>query len=344
MKTFNSEFIDNKQHLGISSLAYSIIESDFRRFEYSETIKSLNNFINRIIRNCHSIPFDFYPCNLQTIYEQETRLNKSNTEITQLINEKYKDYPCNNIKEKVNKSFTIVKSLYVQLASLTNSYISDYFDNRVGKYINAVLEEYATLPFSKRETIIFIDTITRLNECISLHTTCSIHHSNGNQYYFIPYRIVTDNMGMYYYVVGKSLQCDKNYPIVEKLCSFRIDRIAVSYSNKQLSLSSGEKETLDSCISTGDIEYLLEEKKEFIVVFSEEGFDMYKRVFAKRPQYISLSQNKQTNEIICTYKCTEFQFKNYFLQFGSLINNIKPDSMKKSFIEFYKQAYNNLQK
>ncbi|MCR5836040.1 MAG: WYL domain-containing protein [Lachnospiraceae bacterium] len=342
MKTFDSDFSDNKQHIGISPLAYSIIESDFRRFEYSETIKSFNGFLNRIIQNCHYLPFDFYPCNLQAIYEREIKLNKNNFEISNLIVKKYKDYPCNNIEEKVNTSFTIVKSLYILLTSLSNSHTSDFFNNRVGKYINSILEEYASLPFSKRETIIFIDSITELNECISSGATRNITHANGNQFYFIPYKIATDNMGMYYYVIGKSLPYDCNHPSTEKLCSFRIDRITVGYSNKQLSLSYDDKKALDTCIRNGDIEYLLDEKKEFTVVFSPKGYNMYKSIFAKRPQYTSISKKEQTNEIICTFNCTEYQFENYFKPFGSLINDIKPDSMKKKFIEFYKEAYEKL--
>ncbi len=342
MKTFDSEFSENKQHIGISSLAYSIITSDFRRFEYSNQIKSINDFINKIIQNCHSLPFDFYPCNLQTIYEQEAAVHKTKAEISAIIDEKYQSYPCNSIEEKVNKTFTIIKSLHAQLISLSGSYIAEYYNNRVGKYINSILEEYAALPFSKRETIIFIDTITELKDSISTKRTKCITHSNGTQYYFIPYKIVTDNMGMYYYVIGKSLPYNPNFQQEERLCSFRIDRISVGYSNKQLSLSFEEKKTLDDCLRNGDVEYLLGEKTVFEVTFSEAGFQLYKDIFAKRPQYITKSEDNQTKDVTCTFECTERQFKNYFLPFGSVIKDIKPDAMKDTFVEFYQRSYENL--
>lgn len=98
----------------------------------------------------------------------------------------------------------------------------DTYYKRIGPYFKAVIEEYARLPYIKRESIFqreIIQTIDAVLNRPKRHCAIKLTLRNGRQHLVIPYHIVTDIRSLYHYLVA--IPCGEN----AQWMSFRISNI-----------------------------------------------------------------------------------------------------------------------
>lgn len=217
-----------------------------------------------------------------------------------------------------------------------NDYNEEKNYSSVNKYLITLIEEYARLPYVKRELIYFKETIDTIKIAIELHKQLVVLARNSETYYVIPYKIMTDPLSMANYLVGYSYQkgdTRKN----SKICSFRISRICnvkIMYS-KEASISKIDKQELESAIEQRGVMFLFASSADNIVVrLSDKGKTLLNTIIHMRPPILSIDNN------VYTFSCSIKQAHNYFFNFGAEAEILSPASLREQVKEQFIDAVN----
>ncbi len=221
---------------------------------------------------------------------------------------------------------------------------SDYFDKEdyssAGKYIKALLEDYARQQFSIRERIIFHHTFNVINNCISSNSLLKLVYKSRDDVKSIlkikPYGILTDKLNGYHYCVGLLYDTQVDMP---PLFSLRISRIC---SVRQLSQTSRikpkEKAYIESQIKNSGVAYIQGTTNECEIELTPKGEKLYRSILHLRPRYKELPQPGSNGNMIYIFDCTDEQIRNYFFQFGKEAKITKPKYLKEEFFARFSDA------
>lgn len=209
-----------------------------------------------------------------------------------------------------------------------------YYGNNMSRYMKAVIEEYATLPFVERERIYYKENIDALMKgCLCKIKVTSSGSSRNGAIEFKPYFVEPDEKGLYNYIAGYKHENGKWKIDSIKLRSIKDDDIT-TYA--EFARTKRSEETLRKAIDEYQIEYLSSFEKStkkvpIIVEFTEKGEEMYKqRILHMRPLYT------ERDGRVYTFECSEYQAENYFFRLGKEVKIISPVSLaKKMQKKFY---------
>ena len=217
---FDSPNGEQKLHLNLSEYAWGIIREDMHSFEQNP---HLATFLNRVFLQYRSMASasisqacsewkEAFQVGLTD--EQMERLLACHKKRLLEVVEGYPSGP--GVKFRLNNRN--YEALFVD-----NCPEAAYY-SRAGKYVKAVLEEYARQTALRREEIYFWQEISAIREHLKNHTRLLIYSWNGRTYEVKPYGVLSDNRSMYHYLVG--LSKSQSYPGAEfKVTSYRISRI-----------------------------------------------------------------------------------------------------------------------
>ena len=200
---------------------------------------------------------------------------------------------------------------------------------RPGRYFRAVLEEYAHLPGSEREKILYKLMYNNLKEHLiksfykAKPVLIEVYSSNYNgelkrsRYLFYPYKILPDKKLMRNYVVGLSKtvgtdQAFSQYPLrLSNICSIK------SAPKKTDTLSTDELKKkisdIDKKLKKVDVPFINSTFHDNLQVrFTETGLGLLHRVQYKRPPFDYSTEDDH----ICLFHCTEDELFNYITVFG----------------------------
>ena len=154
--------IDQKQHINLSREAWKIIDEDIQNF-YIETRPNLSGFLNRVFENFYEEAQASISYRMDQLYDmieatfEDALFNQYDDDIKQdvmnriisvkerFLLEKVKEYP-----KGEGRKFRINNQ---NLTILEESIDDTYYNGSAGLYLKALFEEYARLPYSKREQI-----------------------------------------------------------------------------------------------------------------------------------------------------------------------------------------------
>lgn len=219
-----------------------------------------------------------------------------------------------------------------------------------GNYIKAIIEDYASRSFYKREEIYFRDIyeLTRSKLLISAENrplmTIRVKNTSGSLQDFRVklYSMSSDSDSPYHYLLTLSR------PVTDtkadyKPAVFRLSRIVKLYDTP--SYGSGkitvkENKALTEAINQKGIPYLLDDTNEYKIRLTPQGVKMFRSILHLRPvaddsRTTTDKAGSQTMYFICTYR----QIENYFFKFGKEAKLLSPKEDAARFKEAYLAAY-----
>ena len=359
------------QNINLSESASIVIEEDMRNF-YDIKV-NYSGFLNQIFTNFYqqanaTISLRYVECitKLEKIYKTKEFENIDKSIIKQFISRYARSY----VKELMDKvssypkgpkgsseKFRINK---INCDILRELDFADYYDNKIGKYLKAVFEEYTLLPKHIREQIFFKETYDTITNAIDKKKKIKIALNEKispsgeklpqQKYLFAPHSIVQDSTKSFNYLVGYSEKINdiysvdeygntrKSSEVEEKMIScIRLSNI--SHASMQVSMSRGLSKNdialLEEALNERTAMFLTNDVIDIKVKFTDKGLDSLKRQIYMRPHMFEVSS---TDPNLYTFKCTKMQAIFYFFKFGWDATIIEPVSLKEEMFKRYNRS------
>lgn len=343
---------ENKQRITLSTFAFDILQNDCSVFDASPAkgdSRIVSSFLCRIFLNYREQAAASV-CNTLNKADKEYRNTLANVPesaqkeeiISALLAEK------RAALMKTVKSLTESKAVPLQirlnrqvmelLASDDGQQEGRFYDDRIGMYLKAVLEEYCGLPYVQREQVYFQELIQTTQSAIlaKQQLKLEMHQPSdpGRKTVRVkPLCIQQDTARQYNYLAGM-LSFDNGSswaPGSIRLTSVKHFRQLCEHSF----LSQADRETIESGIQHRGIQYLSSQTgiETIVVHLTEKGRQLYTRILNQRP-----TLTKKQNDDLYEFQCTAFQAENYFFRFGQEAVIIQPESLKETLRKRYEAA------
>lgn len=326
----------NKQHLSLSQHAYSIMQSDMAAFR----VDKKSAFLNQLFANYREEAEA--SISLRVIQKQrelgslldkiETNSRQQAIEILlQQYKQRLQDKVKNPVKE-VSFKFRINKQNSAYLTEDSSCMEQEYYD-RVGAYIRALVEEYASKPYLQRERIWMQQLFDDIEAAIKGQQLLQVQLDTGQQYRVKPFRVTTDRLSMYHYIVGLAVPADattETYACFSHRIS-TITKLKVTRARSFISEAQAKhlsEELLRRGAPFMDASVLLVE-----VRFTSEGERKFRRILHMRPD-VSIQKGDGVYSFYCTLRQAEY----YFFKFGADVQILAPVSLAMQFCDMYEKA------
>lgn len=296
---------ESKIYIKISSNTFHILRNDSECFiepiRPSNTQRISATVINRIIHG--------YDVDAKTV---EQICTEKNDECTFYI--------------KLDKSSTeIMKTVDGETASRYEGFAS--------RYISALMEKYASLPYVEREKVFFSDYIKKVYAAKEAGELLLISYK-GRSVRVIPYCVRMDEWSSYNYLIG--YDADNT----DKLVNFRIAYISSLNSRKNSKegyyitpeMENNILQKIDEC----GIQFITGKPIEIKVRLTSYGKSLYDHIVFMRP---AIYKMPEPNDNEYTFFCTELQAENYFRRLYYHAEITSPKSLRKIFQKEARKLY-----
>lgn len=331
---------EHKIRIPLSRHAYITMLSDMSIFD----LPIQANFINRIIMNYKD----------DAIASLSTHLKHKHAEYQELFASSDIDPSLlglvidHMLLDEKNKASLKIAS-YLQNKEITKLYHinnenmefltqefddSEYYRQRPGSYVKALLEEYSQLSFIEREKIVLKETYEIIDSACAQHKILKIKTGNPAQTYTVyPYKIISDPLNVQDYLVCYSQNDETS---TKKEASFSLLRIkkVKSYSQSAF-LSKNDIARLENSIAKKSVAFFVGDSEKIVVRLTSVGKEWYQRRLYNRPEVADI--NEARNEYL--FYCPEWQARMYFLPFGENAEILQPSSLREEFRQIYEKAY-----
>ena len=219
-----------------------------------------------------------------------------------------------------------------------------------GNYIKAIIEDYASGSFYRREEIYFRDIYELIRSKLLIPAesrplmTIRIKTASGTLQDFRVklYSMSSDSDSPYHYLLTLSkpaADAKADY----KPAVFRLSRIIKLYDTPSYGsgkITAKENKALASAVNQKGIPYLLDDIDEYKIRLTPAGVKMYRSILHLRPaaddsRTTTDGSGAQTMYFLCTYR----QIENYFFKFGKEAKILSPKEDAVRFKEAYLAAY-----
>ncbi len=338
---------DNKQHINLSDVAMEVLYNDIRSFMDRE---SVSGFINRVLSTYGEQAQASLSCAQEREQEQLQGQLGGIRSVSAAEKNKIIDaicaahtaqrlavidaYPAGAaLKFRLNKEN--FESLYIRSGHPERR----WYRSR-GKYIKAILEEYARKTPLEREAIYFGDWLETIEDGIESGRLLQVTSRQGKVFEVKPYALLTDAGGMYHYLVGLSMPRHTEQA-EEKVASFRVSRLRdvttrpKRYRSGRLTLA--EKDKIKKELQEKGVQFLLERNEEIVLRLDRQGISMFNAQLHLRPvptKKADLPDGGGEYHFDCTQRQIEF----YFFKFGEHAEILSPADLREAFREKYRSA------
>lgn len=333
----NEHFLaEQKLQFRLSSLAMEILTDDMFTFQETRLGPFLNEVFTAYYREANA-SISIRCQELSRTYRDEGVPEETISilckRLESSILDAVKKYPSDHpvrlyIKDNVMKHLTGKKQLPGGYPCQEDAYYK-----RIGPYFKAVIEEYARLPYIKREGIFQREIIRAIDDVLNRpQKRCAVKLSmrNGKQHLVIPHRIVTDIRSLYHYLVA--IPCKEN----AQWMSFRISNIISVDEQESVSgfLSKERQIQANQAVQEHGVQFLSAELADVRVQLTENGIKKYQTQLHLRPKCEKIEENS-----IYVFRCTEAQAEFYFFKFGADAEILEPAKLAEKFKGMYQKAY-----
>lgn len=337
---------ENRQHINLSAHALATIENDMFAFG----INTKSGFLNQVISNFKYTADASISEALHHKTKEYTKLLKDLEPNTRKnVLEKLTDSYCKELQRKA-KGYEKGMGIKFRINDENIDFLANecredkyYFSisnngeshDNLGKYLKALIEEYCSKSYFEREEIYFCQEFELLHTAIKLKKKIKFKLPKENSYrYLKPYKITTDPLSMYHYLVGISID-DKRSNKETNSFSYRITNLKnLTQLNEKIFISNETKKCLEKELQEKGAQFMIEDVIETKVYLTPAGIDKYKRLLHLRPQYDAI---EDTN--IYVFHCTPRQIEYYFFKFGEDAIILSPIELSYTFKSMYKKAY-----
>ena len=346
-KDFNTE---NKLRIPLSAYTSQTIENDCLNFSQKRT-----TLINSIILNHYQEAECSISLRLRDYREELTQhLGTHRAAQNEVLLKSILDSRAKLLKEKyarrypadVNWQITLNKRAKAFLTEDTYAREELYYGDKPGHYVRALLEDYAQLPYHRREEIVFKQLIDVINIGIKDHLVLNLTNTRGARLSIKPYKIETDPMSMYHYLVGYNVEAidarnnpDNSYyyPPVISIRVSRLVNVEIQYFQSGV-ISMQEEQQIKKEIEEKTVQFVSGKSSVISVWLSDRGIRNYDSQLHLRPSAIGIDPN---DHHIYMFECTEAQILYYFLRFGKDAKIISPGALADKFRQSYTEALEN---
>jgi predicted DNA-binding transcriptional regulator YafY len=320
---------EQKLHINLSSLTWSIIGQDL--FHFGGDFR-LSTLLNLIIRNFHqsaqaSIGRRLHEYEKKLRALADTMSKDLDTYIQSLL-----DFERNRLQSRIqpDKGASTKLRLTNENAKLMSESIeAHHYDYNPSAYVKAILEEYARQSLIERESVIKKDVIDAIELALEAHRKLKITIAKSS-FVVIPYAIKASKENAFRYLIS----LDEKGSIFTN----RISRIkAVSYLHRRR-ITNDERETIEEHLIRSGPQFVGDEIEEIKVKLTPMGVKSYRLSFYNKPQYIRVDPD---NTFV--FHCTRKQILAYFFRFGHNAKIIEPIDLQSRFKELYELAYSAYQ-
>lgn len=358
---------EQRQHLNLSNYAYETLLSDIDAFSESGGISGM---INRIITNYMddseaSISASAERKRLEiidtltTVKEKDSIRSTDKTVTITPAESRTVDMLVSAYKEQLIERFIYnpapkEKTLKIRLQNDIYDILgpsiplADEEYRSAGNYIKALIEDYASQSFFRREEIYFRELYERIRSAVgngerSLMTV-RIRSANGElvDYRIKIYDISTESDAPYHYLITLSKPAAESRSIY-KPAVFRLSRIVKLYDTPSYGsgkITAKEKKELLDAIKLKSIPYLLDDVDDYAIELTPGGVKKYKSILHLRPAADpSMTKTLRSGSQVMHFKATYRQIENYFFKFGKDARIISPKRAADSFSNAYLSAY-----
>ena len=338
---FNTE---NKLRIPLSAYAAQIINNDCLAFSRKKT-----TLINTVILNYYqnancsiSLRLRDFRTELKDCFPEK----RANDDIIERLVEgranKLSAFYSQKKPADVNWQITLNKKVKEFLTQDTYTCEERYYGQRPGRYVRSIIEEYAQLPYYRREEIVYKELLDTINAGIKGHYILNLKNTKGSHISIRPYSIETDPLSMYHYLVGYSVphtdladEFETKYPA--KVLSIRISRLV---SAEIQFLQSGkitdqEARQIQRELQQKSVQFVSGKGSAIKVRLTDAGIKKYEAQLHLRPNTIG---RDPADEHIYLFECTEAQVLYYFFSFGKDAMVLEPQSLAEKFSSDYKEA------
>lgn len=209
-----------------------------------------------------------------------------------------------------------------------------YYNDKAGKYVKAVIEEYCRLPLSRRSEICFRDILDTIQNACDNSLILKIRTHSSDLIYVYPYGVQLDTSTGHHYLVGYRAKHTEEKISAKKMVSLRLSNIQDIRALKDHSfISSDNRARLEKAIRENGCAYIDSGKACDIEVFlTREGKRLYNTQPANRPVYREIKGD------IYKFHCTPYQIRVYFFKFGIDARIISPADLANRFRDDYLKA------
>lgn len=335
---------DQKQHLNLSEEAWLILEQDRAAFG-GET---LAGFLNHILLNyCETAKASLFRTRQEKIKEYYEKLSALPEDTRKQAAEILAEQDITAIQAQV-QSYPKGHGVKIRLNNELFAYLTEtpspnnpdsgcqenrYYEDHIGRYLKALLEEYARLPYLQREEIYFAQHFRTLKNCIESGNKAKIQVSSGNEYLMRPYKITPDSQSTYHYLIAWSDEEDRPY-------SYRISLLQrVRQTSQGGKLTTDKEKRIEQALQEKDVPYIAGTVQEIRVQLTPNGVNKYQSILHLRPQCHAIE-----DENIYVFHCTAYQAEHYFSKFGPDATVLSPQNLADKLRRFHLRALQNYPK
>ena len=357
-----SDFPENKQRLNLSSHAYNVLIYDMSVFIPDDAPMSdpgtiPSGFVNHIIRCFAETAESSIASTLssrreeyaQTLSQMEPGTARDQAISLFLAKEelRLKGACGQRLKEKKHAfSCRIDRGNLEYLASPSGQAEAPYYQDNVGSYLKAILEEYTELPYIQREQIYHRAYLETIRTAIGLKKRLKLllrnsHLATSEPMYMKPYALMHDAERRYNYLVGVLSDSSELY----QYASVRLTSIIkCTRMEKSGVLCVDERKEIERRIKDAGVPYLSSgiHTQMIRVRLTNEDVKMYSSMLHLRPMYVSRYQ--RDGAWIYEFDCLPWQAEIYFFKFGEHAIVLTPVSLAQKMEQKYQNALLKYQK
>ena len=350
---------DQKQSINLSEEAWIVIEQDMAAFGS----KSKSGFFNRVILNFYEDAdatlsrtwqrkFEEFYGDFTELPDDADAQGKFRASLKKLTMDQRKtaaevlaDNAVQRLKETVidkyprgtGEKFRINNELFSYLTQSSECREDKAYEGYIGRYLKAILEEYARLPYYKRERIYYAPRFRDIQNAIDAKKRLRLMTADHQECVVKPYRILTDNQTKYHYLVAWCDQTGEESPDGPgKAHPFRISNILqIKQLNRSGKITEREKAFIEEALQHKDVPFMGEDICTVRVALTKAGISKYGRILNMRPQYKAI-EGPQKN--IFVFETTLRQAQYYFERFGPDARILEPAALAQQMQQWHQKA------
>lgn len=217
-----------------------------------------------------------------------------------------------------------------------------YYQDNVGSYFKAVLEEYGALPYVRREQLYHraqlecIHTAIEQKKRLKL-TLRNSHLATGQAMYMKPCALLQDADRKYNYLVGMLASSHDSDDF--QYASVRLTSIVkCARMEKSGILRAEERREIERRIKASGVPYLSSgiHTQRIRVRLTDAGVRLFHTILHLRPMYVSRHQHD--GAWIYEFDCLPWQAEIYFFKFGADARILEPADLAEAFRSKYEAA------
>lgn len=340
---YYSNYYEARQHLNLSKYAFEIIENDKSVFLEKASRQRIINLILHNYMDSADASIDTAIARyredllsrLLSIPDGENKDSVISTLVDAYRNELVQT--ATNYPKGHAFKMQLDKENYEAMSEWRDD--GGYYDGIPGRFLKAVIEEYARKTQYEREGILLRELIDELQSCIDSQQliVITLNGSNRSRHEVRPYSIYCDSGNNYHYLVGMTRKAGTSYP--ERIASYRISRINTIRRSHSRSgkITVAQTREIEQKLRDDGVQFLLQDSETIQVRLTEQGKKMYDSQVHLRPLYTEYKALPD-GFWLYTFDCTQMQAEFYFFKFGADAVIESPQELRERFENKYRDA------